>query len=187
MLRALWISLAVAMASLALAGSAHADRLAMNIATIKMRMTSAEVVERLGQPLGRKRSGKAVVWRYRDRLSVYVRRKRPGGPRRVVGVRTRSPNDRVKSLDGLRVGSSARRIRGRQMGGRCFTARVADPGGTLRAGRYCYWPVYVSVEEDETFGKPDLQAKFPILLFRITRGRIAAITLQVQPRRHPVK
>jgi hypothetical protein len=164
--------------------TARAGAPVMAIATVRLGMADSQVVARLGQPTSRNRHRRTGIWRYPDRLTVWMRRTH--GPRsrlRVVGVRTRSSADRVRGLHNVHVGDHERRLK-QHSGIVCFNATVADPAGRDERGRFCPWPTYRSVDPvtGET-GPPDFDVRLPVLLFSIVRHRVTAITLELQPKR----
>jgi hypothetical protein len=171
-------------------GPAKADgNISMDIAGVDVKMTTKQVIKKVGPPANRTRVRKTLVWRYPDRLTVYLRRKRPNTPRRVTGVRTRSPKDKAKLYPGLEVGAHVRRLHREDIQAECFTARVADPTGKRNAGRYCSSPTWHKLDPDtglET-NELDYSVDWPVWIFRIKRKRIASITLQRQPYRYAMK
>lgn len=149
------------------------------IAGVGIDMTAAQVRHRLGSPLRQGHSGHAIKWYYQDKLSVYFSYSTRSHRHLVSGVRTRSPRDVVKDLHNAHVGSSERLLtRDGRLGAQCFEASVPDPGGTLRRGRYCQFPIYYSDDSLRTLYLGPAVA----ILFRIKRGRVVQLTVQFQPR-----
>lgn len=154
----------------------------LNIAGVEMGMSRTAVRGKLDGPLAIRRVGRTTLWTYPDTLQVYLRRS--GTPRapRVVGVRTRSPKDRVRDLGNVGVGSSSRALRRRRL--ECFSAYLGTPLMTTVRGRYCQYPTFL---QDDSMTRREKDPRLPALIFRIKRGRVAQITLQQQSTRRPTR
>ena len=157
-------------------GTAQAGAPQFTIATVRLGMTLGEVHGALGKPLATTRYHGSSIWHYSDTLSVYLSRRTNARMPWVVGISTRSPQDRIPSLGDLHVGSSMQaveRISGPTRA--CFQGRVRDPLFRQVGGQFCQWPVYETAAHARLTNLSDL----PVLIFRMRSNHITQITAQV--------